>query len=126
MWQGIVFGIPKGNDGVQGPPFSNANVDGVSTLNPGDAAQVGTSFDGSSVHFTFGIPRGFNGNDGGTGGQGAPGEVTNAQLQSAINGTSNNTNAVSTLNMTVSDPPTQGEMQAIATKLDELIAALRR
>ena len=46
---------------------------------------------------------------------------------SAINGTSSNiSNAVNLLNMTVSDPPTQGEMQAIATKLDELINALRR
>ena len=122
----FVFGIPRGSDGAQGPPFSNAIVDSVNTLNPGDNAQVSTSFDGSNVHFQFGIPRGFNGNDGGTGGQGPPGEVTNAQLGSAINGTSNNSNGVSTLNMTVSDPPTQGEMQAIATKLDELIAALRR
>jgi hypothetical protein len=47
-------------------------------------------------------------------------------LSSAISGTSNNTNAVSTLGMSVSDPPTQSEMQAIANKLDELINALRR
>ncbi len=120
------FGIPRGSDGVQGPPFSSAVVDGVNTLNPGDAAQVGTSFDGNTVHFTFGIPRGQNGNDGGSGGQGPPGEVTNADLGSAISGTSSNSNGVSVLNMTVSDPPTQGEMQAIASKLDELIAALRR
>ncbi len=123
------FGIPRGNDGgigSQGPPFANAVVDGVSTLNPGDNAQVQTSFDGSNVHFNFGIPRGQNGNDGGPGGQGPPGEVTNAQLSGAISGTSNNSNGVSALNMTVSDPPTQGEMQAIASKLDELISALRR
>ena len=30
------------------------------------------------------------------------------------------------LGMTVSDPPTQWEMQQIANKLDELISALRR
>jgi len=138
------FGIPRGADGTngsngghgsngndggpgaQGPPFANAVVDGVNTLNPGDNATVQTSFDGSNVRFTFGIPRGQNGNDGGTGGQGQPGEVSNAQLSSAISGTSNITNAVSALNMTVSDPPTQGEMQAIASKLDELITALRR
>lgn len=30
------------------------------------------------------------------------------------------------LNLLVSDPPTQAEVQSIATKLDELIAALRR
>ena len=135
------FGIPRGNDGSsgsngndgmqgppgpQGPPFANAVVDGVTTLNPGDPATVQTSFDGSNVHFQFGIPRGPNGNDGGSGPQGPPGEVTSMQLNSAINGTSNNSNAVNTLVMTVSDPPTVGEVQAIASKLDELILALRR
>ena len=131
----FTFGIPRGNDGStggsgppgpQGPPFANALVDGVTTLNPGDNATVQSSFDGSNVRFQFGIPRGQNGNDGGMGAQGPPGEVTTMQLNSAINGTSNNSNAVSTLGMTVSDPPTVGEVQAIASKLDELILALRR
>ncbi len=131
----FTFGIPRGNDGsdggqgpqgAQGPPFAQAVVDSVTTLNPGDNATVQTSFDGSNVHLQFGIPRGFPGNDGGSGPQGSPGEVSNAQLNSAVNGTSNNSNAVSMLGMTVSDPPTQGEMQAIASKLDELILALRR
>ncbi len=134
----MIFNIPRGftgNDGgtgaqggpgPQGPPFANAVVDSVSTLNPGDNATVQTSFDGSNVRFQFGIPRGQNGNDGGSGPQGQPGEVTNMQLNSAINGTSNNSNGVNTLVMTVSDPPTVGEVQAIASKLDELILALRR
>jgi hypothetical protein len=134
----MVFNLPRGftgNDGgtgaqggpgPQGPPFANAIVDSVTTLNPGDNATVQTSFDGSNVRFQFGIPRGFNGNDGGSGPQGSPGEVSNVQLNSAINGTSNNTNAVSLVGMTVSDPPTVGEVQAIASKLDELILALRR
>ncbi len=52
--------------------------------------------------------------------------MTNAALVAAISGTSNNTNAVTTLGLTVSNPPTQGEMQAIADKLDELILAGRR
>jgi hypothetical protein len=39
---------------------------------------------------------------------------------------SNNSNAVALLNLTVSDPPTQSEMQSIANKMDELIGALRR
>jgi|GEM_PF-216287 len=115
-----------GPQGPQGPPFANALVDSVTTLNPGDNATVQTSFDGSNVRFQFGIPRGFPGNDGGNGPQGPPGEVTNMQLNSAINGTSNNSNGVNTLVMTVSDPPTVGEVQAIASKLDELILALRR
>jgi hypothetical protein len=126
------FGIPQGPEGPQGimgpqgPPFGGALVDGVTTLNPWDNATVNTTFDGSNVRFTFGIPRGQTGNDGSPGPQGPPGEVTNAQLASAISGTSNNSNGVNTLNLTVSDPPTQGEMQAIAAKLDELINALRR
>ncbi|MEQ1861458.1 MAG: hypothetical protein ABMA13_16165, partial [Chthoniobacteraceae bacterium] len=47
-----------GAEGPQGPPFASAVVDGVATLNPGDAATVGVSFDGTNVHFVFGIPRG--------------------------------------------------------------------
>ena len=114
---------PPGGDGQQGtqgppgPPFAAAVVDGVTTLNPGEAATVQTVFDGANVHFTFGLPRGSDG---------APGEVTQAQLDTAIAGTSANTNAISTLGITVSDPPTQSEMQAIANKLDELILNGRR
>ncbi len=56
---------------------------------------------------------------------GSPGEVTNASFANAISGTSRNSNAVSTLGLVVSDPPTQGEMQTIVNKVDELILALR-
>ena len=48
------------------------------------------------------------------------------QIEDAINGTSTNSNAVDTLGMVVTDPPTQSEVQQIADKVDELIAALRR
>ncbi len=34
--------------------------------------------------------------------------------------------AVATLNLVVSDPPTQAEMQQVVNKLDELITAQRR
>ena len=37
-----------------------------------------------------------------------------------------NSNSVNLMNLTVSEPPTQGEVQSIADKLDELIQALRR
>jgi hypothetical protein len=111
------FGIPRGNDGSPGPAVANAVIDAVNPLNPWENATVQTSFDGSDVLFTFGIPRG---NDG------PSGEVTNGQPSSANSGTSNNTNPVGTLGMTVSDPPTQSEMQSIANKLDELINALKR
>jgi len=57
--------------------------------------------------------------------------VTHDQLLISINnavndGASANSNSVGSLNLTVSDPPTQAEMQGIADKLDELITALRR
>ena len=58
--------------------------------------------------------------------KGLPGEVSAVQLEDAINGTSTNSNAVDTLGMVVTDPPTQSEVQQIADKVDELIAALRR
>lgn len=52
--------------------------------------------------------------------------MTQAQLDSAVQGTSANTNAISLLNLTVSDPPAQAEVQSVANKVDELITALRR
>ena len=52
--------------------------------------------------------------------------ATQAALSAGIGSTSANSNAVGTLGMAVSDPPTQGEVQAIADKLDELINTLRR
>ena len=111
---------PPGNEGAQGPPFAQAVVDGVTTLEPGENATVEVAFDGSQVHFSYGIPRGNDGNDG------APGEVSFQQLADAIATTSSNSNGVDTLGLAVSDPPTQAEVQQIADKLDELINALRR
>jgi len=107
---------PQGNDGPQGPPFAQAVVDGVTTLAPGLPATVQTSFDGNNVRFTFGIPRGSDGSNG------APGEVSNADLTSAISGTSANTNAVSTLDTGFADP----DLEALRLKLNELILAGRR
>ena len=114
---------PAGAQGPPGPPFASTIVEPVATLNPGEPATVSTLLDGNNVRFTFGIPRG---NDGNQGPQGPSGEVSNAALAAAIAGTSANTNGVALLGMTVSDPPTQAQMQAIANKLDELIAAQRR
>ena len=143
----FTFGIPRGFDGGQGvqgipgtngidggigptgPPFASAVVDGVTTLDPGNAATVSVSFDGSNVRFQFGIPRGSNGNngnDGGVGPQGPPGEVSNAALASAIGGTSNISNGVATLDTGPSDPPTLADYESMRAKLNELIAALRR
>jgi hypothetical protein len=128
----FTFGIPRGEnggDGMPGPPFAQCVVDGVTTLDPNEPASVDSTFDGSTVHFTFSIPRGADGNQGAQGepgGPGGPGEVSLQQLTDAIATTSSNSNAVNTLGMAVSDPPTQSEVQQIADKIDELILALRR
>jgi hypothetical protein len=127
----FTFGIPQGPQGQQGnngfdgqtgaqgpqgPAFTSFAVDSVNTLPAGQPATVQTSFDGTTVRFTFGIPQGP---------QGVPG-IQGLPGPSDLSGTSNNSNGVAALGLAVSDPPTQGEMQAIANKLDELIGALRR
>jgi hypothetical protein len=113
---------PPGNDGAQGPPFAQAIVDSVTTLDPGSPATVGVSFDGSNVRFTFGIPRGNDGSNGSDGSQGPPGEISQAQLDTAISGTSNNTNGVGTLDSPFADP----DMEALRLKLNEMILNGRR
>lgn len=54
------------------------------------------------------------------------GEVTNAQLTAAIQGTSNNSNSVATLDTAPSNPPTVDDYEMLRGKLNELINALRR
>ena len=108
---------PQGPQGPQGPPFAQAIIDAVTTLNPGEAATAGVMFDGSNVRFTFGIPRGADG---------APGQVTAAQLDTAIAGTSGNTNAVGTLDTAPGDPPSLADYEALRAKLNELILNGRR
>ena len=97
-------GDPGGPPGPQGPPGN----DGMQ----GPQGNEGT--------------QGPQGNEGNQGPQGPPGEVTQAALDAAIASTSANTNAVSTLGMVVTNPPTQSEVQTLADKVDELIVALRR
>ena len=116
-------------DAVQS--VTSAQVDATTTLNPGDAASVQTNFDGASVRLNFGIPRGNDGtagsNDGGTGGQGQPGEVSNAQLSSAISGTSNNSSGVGTLDTPfANDPPTLADLEVMRQAYNTLVLALRR
>ena len=132
----FTFAIPRGHDGgqgdpgptgAQGPPFANAVVDGVTTLPAGSAATVTVSFDGTTVHFTFGIPEGGQGLQGEVG---PPGEVTQAALDTAIAdtvaGSSANSNAVGTLGLIANGSYSPTQMQDVVNKLDELITALRR
>ena len=124
----------QGQQGIPGPPgqpFAVAAVDSVTTLPPGSAATATAFFDGSIVHLTFGLPsgnegppgmNGSSGQDGPQGIQGLPGEVTNAALAAAIQSTSNNTNAVSTMDTPFADP----DMEALRLKLNEMILNGRR
>jgi hypothetical protein len=95
----------------------------------GDSATVSVSFDGSNVRFVIGIPRGNDGapgTNGVDGAQGPPGEVSNAQLSTAISGTSNNSNGVATLGQSADPNYQQAQIQDLINKVDELINALRR
>lgn len=118
---------PQGAAGAQGPPFAQAVVDGVNTVPPGTNANVVVNFDGTNVRFTFDIPRG---NDGATGAQGPPGEVTQTDLNTAVQNTldqsSANSNAVATLGQGADAAYNQGQVQSLLDKVDELIGALRR
>ena len=57
---------------------------------------------------------------------GPPGEVTLADLQAERVNNAVNPTGVTVLGLSVSDPPAQSEVQALASKLDALITALRR
>ncbi|MCX6900625.1 MAG: hypothetical protein NT105_18245 [Verrucomicrobia bacterium] len=75
-------------------------------------------------------PPGPAGPAGETGPAGPPGEVTTQQMNDtisgAINGTPRNVDSIGTLDIGISDPPTQGEVQAILDKLNALILGLKR
>jgi hypothetical protein len=126
---------PSGPQGIQGPqgvpgqPFATAVVEGVTTLTPGQQAWVSSSFDGTDVHLTFGIPEGYSGAQGPQGEPGPQspaGEVTYAQLSSAIAATAANPSSISPLYITISDPPTQSEVQQILSRMNDLISAWYR
>ena len=117
-----------GPDGPVGPPFASAIVDGVNTLNPGEPATVDLIFDGTNVRFTFGIPQGAMG---ATGDSGQNGEVTqvdlNNALQSTLAQTSSNSNNVNTLDSPfTNDPPTMADMELMRQAYNDLVLALRR
>lgn len=101
-----------------------AQVDGVNTLNPADPASVAVSLSANTLHFTFGIPRGQDG------AQGAPGEVTTADMNTAISaaiaGTALNPFSISPMNISFSEPPTASQLYEVQSKFNELLAALQR
>jgi hypothetical protein len=91
------------------PGITGVEVDSVVTLEGDHAATVSVTLIGTTLHFSFGIPRGHDGAagengatgpQGETGVQGEPGptgEVSQVALENAIAGTSSNSNSVATL-----------------------------
>jgi hypothetical protein len=108
---------------VPGHPADGAGI--ASVYDYGDGRVVIQTTDGNS-YGPFSAATGPQGPPGTDGAPGPMGEVSAQQLSDAIAGTANNVNAIEPMNLTVSDPPTQSEMQTIANKLDELINALKR
>ena len=89
----------------------------VNTLPPGDPAQATVGLAGGVVEFTFGLPAGESG---------PPGEVSGAQLATAIQGTALNPSGVQPLGMNFSDPVSASDLNTVKDKLNDLIAALFR
>ena len=112
-----IAAIPAGPPGPVGPAFSNVQIASVTTGTPGSPAGAQVSVFGNNVELSFTIPAGETG---------APGEVSNATLAGEIAGTARNPNTVSMLGITVSNPPTQGELEQVIAKINELIGSLAR
>jgi len=89
-------------------------ADGVTTLPPGDPAMVDMSFDGTNVHFGFGIP------------QGTTAEVSTLQPADAIATTVQNPGGICLFTGGFSDPPPQAELQDFTAYVESLRAALVR
>ena len=105
------------------PVVTGATVDSVTI---GSGTSVNVSLVTGVLHFDFILQ------------PGPAGEVTQAQLSNdlanAVNQamlitlpqTSANTNGVPLLSLTVSDPPTQAEVQAVVNAYNDLVNSLRR
>ena len=108
VMRGQLTGLKALIDAMSG--VTSAVVDAVNVVDPGTPASVSVSVVGAVLHLSLDIPRG---NDG---------EVSQAALDAAIAGTSNNTNGVGTLDSGFGDP----DAEALWLKVNELILAARR
>ncbi len=112
-----IDGIPAGPAGPPGPPFASIQIGSVTTGTPGSPAGAQVNVFGSNVELSFTIPAGDTG---------PSGEVSNATLTGEIAGTARNPNTVALLGITISDPPTQNELEQVVAKVNELITSLAR
>lgn len=94
-------------------------------LTPIDADQIREQL--NALHDEIlAIPAGPEGPQGPPGEQGPPGPVTVSDLNDAIATTARNPSNLTPLTQTISDPPSQAEVQAIQTALNDLLATLFR
>jgi hypothetical protein len=112
--------IPAGPAGPPGPTLANIQATGVTTGDPGTGASASAMMNAGNVELSFTIPRGEPGASGVT-----SSEVTSAITNERINNAQNPTSA-QTLSLSLSDPPTLAEVQAILSKVSELFTALQR
>ncbi len=126
----LIDAIPAGPEGPMGPegPAGAQGPEGPAGPEGAQGAQGPEGPMGPSGGPPG--PEGPIGPSGPTGPQGPPGEVTQTDLNNAVQDmvsqSSANSNGVGTLAIAISDPPTQSEVQQIVSKIDELINALRR
>lgn len=111
---------PEGPQGPEGPIISVIQIGSVATVDPSTPASVSVSTNGNSVELSFSIPKGETGSAGVS-----STDVTNA-IANEITGTARNPNTVGMLSISISNPPTQAELQAVMDKVNELIGALLR
>ena len=116
-------GGPPGPEGPQGPPFATAEVEATNTLPPGDPATVSSTFDGTTVRFTFDIPQGPQGTPGDPG---PPGEVTTQQLTDAIATTAQNPINIAPLTFNPDPDYNPIQLQETIDKINELLSTLTR
>ena len=115
----LIDAVPAGPAGPVGPAFSNIQIGSVTTGTPGSPAGAQVNVNGNNVELSFTIPAGDQG----------PGvtstDVDNA-IANGISSTARNPSSVSLLGMSVSNPPTQSELESVIAKLNELIGSLQR
>jgi hypothetical protein len=116
----LIDAVPAGPPGPQGPAFASIQIASVTTGTPGSPAGAQVAVFGNNVELSFTIPAGEQGASGVT-----SSDVTNA-IANEISGTARNPNTVAMLGISVSDPPTQTELQEVVAKINELIGALTR
>lgn len=117
----MIVSIPAGPPGPPGPSLVSAVVDSVSTAPSGSGSSASVFVDGGGqAHFTFTLVEGPSGPIGEVSFGFLSGEIANV-TSVCLNGSSNNSNAVGTL-----DAPMSGDAEILRVKLNELILALRR